>query len=89
MNSARALGGRTLMAGVHERLTMVEPGRYRHFKGGLYEVVGVATDSETEAAIVVYRSADGRLWTRSAAMFEETVDMDGAPVPRFARLSDD
>ncbi len=67
---------------------MVEPGTYRHFKGGIYEVIGVATDSETEAEIVVYRSADGRLWTRSRAMFEEMVDVSGSRVQRFARLPD-
>lgn len=65
----------------------LEPGRYRHFKGGLYEVIGVATDTETEEPVVVYRSENGRLWVRSLAMFEETVEVDGWPVPRFAPLS--
>lgn len=64
----------------------VTPGRYRHFKGGIYDVVGVATDSETEEPIVVYKSVDGRLWTRSLAMFTEIVERDGATMQRFERL---
>lgn len=67
----------------------VASGRYRHFKGGLYEVVGVATDSETEEPVVVYKSADGRLWTRSLAMFAEAVERDGVTRPRFERLDDE
>lgn len=67
-------------------MSTVEPGRYRHFKGGLYEVIGVATDTETEDPVVVYRSGDGRLWVRSAAMFEETVEVDGRLVTRFEPL---
>lgn len=68
---------------------MIEPGRYRHFKGGLYDVLMVATDSETEEPIVVYRSANGRVWTRREAMFAETVMVDGTSLARFTRLADD
>ncbi|MBX9579087.1 MAG: DUF1653 domain-containing protein [Gemmataceae bacterium] len=67
---------------------MTDPltGRYRHFKGGLYEVLGVARHSETDERLVVYRplSGDGGLWVRPAAMFIETVIHDGREVPRFA-----
>ena len=58
---------------------------YRHFKGGEYEVVGLARQSETLAWHVVYRalSGDGGLWVRPAAMFLETVAHDGKIVPRF------
>ena len=47
------------------------PGRYRHYKGGEYEVLGVATHSETEASLVVYRPLYGErgLWVRPLAMF--------------------
>lgn len=64
------------------------PGRYRHFKGGLYEVVGVARHSETDERLVVYRpfSGDGGLWVRPLAMFADTVTHDGRQVPRFALL---
>ncbi|KQX07303.1 MULTISPECIES: DUF1653 domain-containing protein [unclassified Leifsonia] len=62
---------------------MIEPGLYRHFKGGLYTVVGEATDSETEQRVVVYSSADGRLWVRPASMWEERVNHQGATVARF------
>jgi hypothetical protein len=64
----------------------MEPGTYRHYKGGLYEVLGVARHSETEEPLVVYRALYGErgLWVRPLAMFEETVLVDGARVPRFA-----
>jgi hypothetical protein len=65
-----------------------EPGRYRHFKGGEYEVLGVARHSETDELLVVYRPlyGDGGLWARPLAMFTETVTHDGAEVPRFRRV---
>jgi hypothetical protein len=66
----------------------VPPGRYRHFKGGLYEVLGVARHSETEEEFVVYRAlyGDGGLWVRPRAMFLDTVTAGGAAVPRFQYL---
>ncbi len=67
---------------------MVKPGRYRHYKGKDYEVLGCATHSETEEEFVVYRALYGKrgLWVRPRAMFEGTVLVDGKPVPRFKRL---
>ena len=60
-------------------------GKYRHFKGGEYAVYGVATHSETEESMVVYRPHDGEgaLWVRPLAMFEETVERDGEVISRF------
>lgn len=64
----------------------IEPGTYTHFKGGRYEVIGVARDSETEQPTVVYRALrDGSLWVRSLAMFTELVEVDGVARPRFER----
>ena len=65
------------------------PGTYRHYKGNLYEVVDVATHSETEERLVVYRALYGErgLWVRPLAMFTETVEVDGETVARFAPLS--
>lgn len=62
------------------------PGRYRHFKGGEYEVIGVARHSETGERVVVYRPlyGDSGLWVRPVAMFTETVLAGGKPVRRFA-----
>jgi len=67
---------------------MIEPGLYRHYKGNDYEVLGVATHSETEERVVVYRALYGEfgLWVRPLAMFDETVVVDGATMPRFARV---
>ena len=63
----------------------IKPGKYRHFKGNEYEVIGVAHHSETMEEVVVYRALYGEqgLWVRPAAMWEETVDRDGYHGPRF------
>lgn len=64
------------------------PGRYRHYKGNEYEVIGVARHSETDERVVVYRPLynDTGLWVRPLAMFAETVTVDGQTVPRFVYL---
>lgn len=69
---------------------VVKPGRYRHYKGNFYEVMGVARHSETEEELVVYRClyGDFSLWARPLAMFTETVEVDGRQVPRFEFLGD-
>ena len=69
---------------------MAEPGRYRHYKGNEYEVVGDATHSETGEVLVVYRPLYGArgLWVRPKAMFEETVVVDDRSVPRFAKIGE-
>jgi hypothetical protein len=66
----------------------LQSGRYRHFKGGEYEVLGVATHSETGEKLVVYRPLYGEraLWVRPLAMFLDQVEHEGARVPRFAVL---
>jgi hypothetical protein len=62
-------------------------GRWRHYKGGLYDVLGVARHSETEEEMVVYvHVADGAMWVRPKAMWEEVVMVDGVKVPRFVRV---
>ena len=68
---------------------MVIPGRYRHYKGQEYEVLGVARHSETEEEFVVYCALYGEfgLWVRPLGMFDELVDIDGRLIPRFCRLS--
>jgi hypothetical protein len=68
---------------------MVQPGRYRHYKGQEYEVLGVARHSETEEEYVVYRALYGapRLWIRPTAMFLEPLTVDGQSCPRFQLLA--
>ncbi len=63
-------------------------GRYRHYKGKEYTVIGIARHSETEELLVVYRKEydDHGLWARPLAMFRETVDRNGLQVPRFEYL---
>lgn len=69
-------------------MSCVQAGRYRHYKGNEYSVIGVARHSETDEQLVVYRQEYGErgLWVRPAAMFAETVDVDGRTVPRFELL---
>ena len=69
----------------------VEPGRYRHYKGNLYEVIGVARHSETEEVMAVYRClyGDHSLWVRPLAMFRETVIVAGREFPRFERVEEE
>ena len=67
---------------------MIQPGRYRHYKGREYEVLGTAKHSETEEEFVVYRALYGEqgLWVRPATMFSEMVQVGEKQVPRFLRL---
>ncbi len=69
----------------------LKPGKYRHFKGMEYELLGVASHSETLEPMVVYRAlyGDGGLWVRPAAMWSETVKRDGYCGPRFRYIGDD
>jgi hypothetical protein len=71
-------------------MTPISPGRYRHYKGREYTVLGVARHSESLEEFVVYRQeyGDRGLWVRPAAMFAESVEVAGRPVPRFSRLGD-
>jgi hypothetical protein len=64
-------------------------GRYRHYKGGEYEVIGVARHSETLEPLVLYRPlyGAGGLWVRPHAMFFGTVVHDGRSQPRFAPVA--
>jgi hypothetical protein len=66
----------------------IKPGRYRHYKGNEYEVIGIARHSETLEPMVVYRPLYGEngMWVRPAAMFAENVVIDGKTRPRFERL---
>lgn len=66
----------------------MQTGLYRHFKGNIYEVIGLARHSETEEKYVVYRAkyGDGDLWIRPQEMFYETVFFEGQEVLRFQYL---
>ncbi len=73
-----------------EAVESILPGRYRHFKGKEYEVIGIARHSETEEAMVVYRPlyADHGMWVRPASMWNEEIDRNGKTVRRFERIRD-
>lgn len=63
----------------------IEKGRYRHYKGNEYEVIGVAKHSEDETELVVYRPLYGKmdLWVRPLEMFVEKIKLGEKYVPRF------
>ena len=64
------------------------PGRYRHYKGGEYDVIGTVRHSETLEPMTLYRALYGArgLWVRPAAMFEETIEFEGRPQRRFTPI---
>ena len=63
----------------------IKLGKYRHFKGGEYEVLGIAFHSETQEEMVVYRALYGerKVWVRPAAMWNDFVERDGNRYKRF------
>ena len=72
-------------------MEQIKPGKYRHFKGGEYEVLGTAKHSESLEEMVVYRAlyGEGGLWVRPAHMWNETVERNGETVRRFTYLGDE
>jgi len=64
---------------------MIKIGKYEHYKGGQYEVLGIAKHSETMEEFVVYKAlyGEGDLWIRPLKMFLEEVEFGGKKVPRF------
>ena len=65
----------------------IQPGIYRHFKGNRYEVIGIASHSETMEPMVVYRAlyGEGGLWVRPAARWKEIIDKPNYHGPRFTK----
>jgi hypothetical protein len=68
----------------------IKIGKYRHFKGNMYEVIGIAKHSETLEEMVVYRAlyGNGELWVRPASMWNETIERDGKVFRRFEYIGD-
>jgi len=74
--------------------TSIKTGRYRHYKGQDYQVIGTARHSESEEELVLYfplygDEAEREYWVRPLTMFKETVEVDGQHLPRFALQQDD
>lgn len=69
---------------------IIKPGRYRHYKGNEYEVIGVGSHSETLEAMVIYRPqyGEGGLWVRPAAMWNEIIEKDGVTQKRFEYIGE-
>ena len=71
----------------------IKLGRYKHYKGKLYEVIGLARHSETLEELVIYKAlydseefGNNALWTRPKSMFFENVIIDGKEIPRFKHI---
>ena len=73
-----------------EAIQRIKPGRYRHFKGNEYKVIGVARHSENEIPMVVYRAlyGEGELYVRPAFMWDDEVTVDGKKQKRFVKEID-
>jgi len=65
----------------------LKPGKYKHYKGNLYQVLGTARHSESLEELVVYKAlyqSEGKnLWVRPLQMFTETIEINGQQIPRF------
>ena len=74
-----------MQSGIAEYENLIKKGVYRHFKGNLYEVIGLAYDSEDMSVKVVYRAlyGEGALWVRDARMWLEQVEREGVVRARF------
>ncbi len=70
---------------------MIKLGKYRHFKGNEYMVLGIAKNSETLEEMVVYKAlyGDNELWVRPLSMWEETVARDGKTFKRFTYIGEE
>lgn len=71
-------------------MNYLKPGKYRHYKGNLYEVIGIALDSETREEMVVYRALYGSkdfgkdvVWVRPLSSFLENIEINGKQLPRY------
>jgi hypothetical protein len=63
--------------------------QYRHYKGGLYELVCEATLESDHTPLIIYRAANGTVWARPKDVFFELVEVNGQQVPRFAPVAPD
>ena len=72
------------------KINEIKLGRYRHFKGGEYEVIGFAKHSETQEEMVVYRAlyGAGEVWVRPASMWNERVEREGEIFSRFTYIEE-
>ena len=71
-------------------MNKIKLGKYRHFKGGEYEVLGTAKHSETQEEMVVYRAlyGDGQVWVRPASMWNERIERNGESFLRFTYIGE-
>lgn len=71
-------------------MQLPKKGRYRHYKGNEYELIGIANHSETLKKMVVYRAlyGEGALWVRPLSMWSESVEVNGKSVLRFTYIGE-
>lgn len=61
---------------------------YRHYKGGIYNVIGMGKHTETQEEVIIYEGTDNKLWVRPLDMFMEKIEVNGQMVPRFQKLGE-
>lgn len=59
---------------------------YQHYKGGIYQTIGIARHTETNEKLMIYQNGVGKIFARPLDMFNQDVDVDGEIVPRFKPL---
>lgn len=62
--------------------------RYRHYKGGVYELVCEATQEADLVPVIVYQAENGTIWVRPRSVFFETIKIEGQTVQRFTKIED-
>ena len=69
---------------------MIKKGKYKHYKGNMYEVLDIANHSETLEKMVVYKAlyGEGEIWVRPASMWNEEIEIDGKTVKRFELIKE-
>ena len=72
--------------GLGALMEKIIPGRYKHYKGNVYEVIAAGTHTETGEKVVIYKSEKGDWWVRPEKVFLEDAIVDGKKIPRFERL---
>ena len=61
--------------------------QFRHYKGGIYELICEATLESDLSTMIIYRAANGTVWCRPKSVFHEIIDVDGKKVPRFELIN--
>ena len=88
MQTPQVVSNTTSQTKTKKSKKLVSPQKFRHYKGGIYELVCEATQESDLSPVIVYRSHNGSIWTRPKSVFFEMVNIEGNSVPRFAAVEE-